>query len=100
MSTAKFEDFITEFLNRTFQMIDNLSTEMSDAVVVSSKINVEDHVTELALTSMMFGIVQQCSTKIFNVSPSNILISRKRQTLDLDGSRENRQFSSRFIFHA
>ncbi|CAF3512541.1 unnamed protein product, partial [Rotaria sordida] len=67
LSTAKFEDFITEFLNRTFQMIDTLSTEMSDAVVVSSKINVEDHVTELALTSMMFGIVQQCSSKIFQM---------------------------------
>ena len=67
LSTAKFEDFITEFLNRTFQMIDTLSTEMSDAVVVISKINVEDHVTELAFTSMMFGIVQQCSRKIFHV---------------------------------
>ncbi len=48
-------------------MIDTLSTEMSDAVVVISKINLEDHVTELALTSMMFGIVQQCSSKIFQV---------------------------------
>jgi hypothetical protein len=49
-------------------MIDTLSTEMSDAVIVISKINLEDHVTELALTSMMFGIVQQCSKKIFQVS--------------------------------
>ncbi|CAF3500880.1 unnamed protein product, partial [Rotaria sp. Silwood1] len=48
-------------------MIDTLSTEMSDAVIVSSKINLEDHVTELALTSMMFGIVQQCSNKIFQM---------------------------------
>ncbi len=48
-------------------MIDTLSTEMSDAVIVISKINLEDHVTELALTSMMFGIVQQCSNKIFQV---------------------------------
>ena len=68
LSTAKFEDFVSEFLNRTFQMIDTLSTEMSDAVVVSTKINMEDHVTELALTSMMFGIVQQCSSKIFHVN--------------------------------
>ncbi len=51
-------------------MIDTLSTEMSDAVVVISKINVEDHVTELAFTSMMFGIVQQCSNKIFQVIES------------------------------
>jgi hypothetical protein len=48
-------------------MIDTLSAEMSDAVVVISKINVEDHVTELAFTSMMFGIVQQCSSRIFQV---------------------------------
>ncbi len=51
-------------------MIDTLSTEMSDAVVVITKINLEDHVTELALTSMMFGIVQQCSSKIFQVYKS------------------------------
>ena len=48
-------------------MIDTLSTEMSDAVVVIAKVNVEDHVTELAFTSMMFAIVQQCSKKIFQV---------------------------------
>ncbi|CAF0736207.1 unnamed protein product [Didymodactylos carnosus] len=67
LSTAKFEDFIVEFLNRTFQMIDTLSTEMSEAVTVVMKVNMEDHITELALTSMMFGIVQQCSQKIFQL---------------------------------
>ncbi|CAF3366761.1 unnamed protein product [Rotaria socialis] len=73
LSTAKFEDFVTEFLNRTFQMIDTLSTEMSDAVVVITKVNLEDHVTELALTSMMFGIVQQCSKKIFQTVREKII---------------------------
>ncbi|CAF0870123.1 unnamed protein product, partial [Didymodactylos carnosus] len=73
LSTAKFEDFITEFLNRTFQIIDTLSTEMSDAVTVVIKSNMEDHITESALTSMMFGIVQQCSQKIFQFALHKVM---------------------------
>ena len=74
MSTAKFEDFITEFLNRTFQMIDNLSTEMSDAVILIEETNSEDQETSQELSSVIFGIVQQCSTKIFHVSFGKLFV--------------------------
>ncbi|CAF0754546.1 unnamed protein product [Rotaria sp. Silwood1] len=67
LSTAKFEDFITEFLNRTFQMIDTLSTEMSDAVILTNEANSEDQAASQELTSMISGIVQQCSNKIFQM---------------------------------
>ncbi|CAF4539945.1 unnamed protein product, partial [Rotaria sp. Silwood2] len=67
LSTAKFEDFITEFLNRTFQMIDTLSTEMSDAVILTNEANREDQEASQELTSMISGIVQQCSNKIFQM---------------------------------
>ncbi|CAF4504295.1 unnamed protein product, partial [Rotaria socialis] len=67
LSTAKFEDFVTEFLNRTFQMIDTLSTEMSDAVVLNHETNSEDQEASQELTSMISGIVQQCSKKIFQM---------------------------------
>ena len=67
LSTEKFEDFITEFLNRTFQMIETLSTEMSDAVILTNKANSEDEEASQELTNMISGIVQQCSNKIFQV---------------------------------
>jgi hypothetical protein len=48
-------------------MIDTLSTEMSDAVMLTSKANSEDEEASQELTSMISGIVQQCSNKIFHV---------------------------------
>ena len=68
LSTSKFEDFISELLNRTFQMIEQLTTEMSDALVVSIDTKAEDHQIGLELTSMISSIVEQCSEKIFHVT--------------------------------
>ncbi len=49
-------------------MIDTLSTEMSDAVIITSTVSkMEDHQIGLELTSMISCIVQQCSKKIFHV---------------------------------
>ncbi|UJR35822.1 hypothetical protein I4U23_028569 [Adineta vaga] len=67
LSTAKFEDFISEFLNRTFRMIETLSTEMSDAVMLTNESNLEDQEAGQELTNMIAGIVQQCSDKIFQM---------------------------------
>lgn len=67
LSTEKFEDFISEFLNRTFRMIETLATEMSDAVILTNEANSEDHETGLEMTSMLSAIVQQCSHPIFHV---------------------------------
>jgi hypothetical protein len=49
-------------------MIDTLSTEMSDAVMLTNAANSEDQVAEQELTSTRSGIVQQCSDKIFQVN--------------------------------
>ena len=48
-------------------MIDTLSTEMSDAVMLTHEANSEDQEAGQELTSMISGIVQQCSDKIFHV---------------------------------
>jgi hypothetical protein len=48
-------------------MIDTLSTEMSDAVVLTNKADSEDEETGVELVSLLSGIVQQCSSKIFQV---------------------------------
>ena len=40
---------------------------MSDAVVVTAEDNIEDSTIELKITSIMSSIVQQCSSKIFQV---------------------------------
>ncbi len=48
-------------------MIDTLSTEMSDAVILTHETNSEDQEASQELTSMISGIVQQCSKKIFHV---------------------------------
>lgn len=71
LSTTKFEDFISELLNRTFQMIEQLSTETSDALIVTHQSNADDHKMGLELTSMISSIVQQCSQNIFQVYRSN-----------------------------
>ncbi|CAF1622524.1 unnamed protein product, partial [Adineta ricciae] len=72
LSTAKFEDFISEFLNRTFQMIDTVATEMSDAVMLTNETNSEDQEATQELTNMISGITEQCSDKIFQMIKEKI----------------------------
>jgi len=48
-------------------MIDTLSTEMSDALIITIDSKMEDYQIGLELTSMISCIVQQCSKKIFHV---------------------------------
>lgn len=54
-------------MNRTFQVIDKLSTEISDAILVTNQENSEDQLFSQILASVTFGITQQCSNKIFQV---------------------------------
>jgi hypothetical protein len=56
-----------EFLNRIFQIIDVLSADMSDAVDMNVDANILDQSIRWKLTLIMFNIVQQCSSKIFQV---------------------------------
>ncbi|CAF4174719.1 unnamed protein product [Rotaria sp. Silwood2] len=88
LSTTQFEDFVTDFLNRIFQMISQRSTEISDATVTNNKINWEDEAIDIKLISIMSSIVQQCSSKIFQIIRDKItefltgsIFSRKIQKL-------------------
>ncbi|CAF4252294.1 unnamed protein product [Rotaria sp. Silwood2] len=66
LSTSNFDDFIVEFLKRIFQMIDVLSTDMSDAVTSNADVDIDDIMINWKLTTITFNIVQQCSSKIFH----------------------------------
>ncbi|CAM2708912.1 unnamed protein product [Rotaria socialis] len=63
LSTAKFEEFIEKFLDRIFQMINILSTDLSDTLM-----NNEDRADHgnlgLKLASIMTSIIRQCSYNI------------------------------------
>lgn len=67
LSTSKFEDFISELLNRIFQMIETLSTEMPDAFLTAVNSKVEDNPIGVELTSIIASIVQQSDRKIFQM---------------------------------
>ncbi|CAF1560656.1 unnamed protein product [Rotaria magnacalcarata] len=67
LSTTKFEDFISELLNRIFQMTDALTTEMSDAILITNESKTEDQQIGLELASTISSIVQQCSKPIFRM---------------------------------
>ncbi|CAF1453615.1 unnamed protein product, partial [Adineta ricciae] len=69
LSTSKFEDFLTEFLSRCFQIIDHLSTIESDADTVT---NFDENNIVSDLTSVINAIVQQCSDKLFEVLRNKI----------------------------
>ncbi|CAF3086144.1 unnamed protein product [Rotaria sp. Silwood2] len=71
LSTAQFEDFVTDFLNRMLHMISRRSIEISDAVVDNSEISQDDSFIQIKLTSIVSSIVQQCSSKIFQVSTNS-----------------------------
>ncbi|CAF1230849.1 unnamed protein product [Adineta steineri] len=65
LSTSKFEDFINEFLNRIFHIIEISSAEISDAVTADANDNKLDIDIQPKVTSILFNIVQQCSSPIF-----------------------------------
>ncbi|CAF4019942.1 unnamed protein product [Adineta steineri] len=65
LSTSKFEDFINEFLNRIFHIIEISSAEISDAVTADANDNKLDIDIQPKVTSIIFNIVQQCSSPIF-----------------------------------
>jgi hypothetical protein len=48
-------------------MIEALSTDISEAVATNPCSNMNDLIMVLRIQSIMFNIVQQCSTKIFQV---------------------------------
>lgn len=91
LSTGKFEDFISELLNRTFQMIEILANEMSESEMFSIENDTEQQEIGLELSSTFTAIVQQCSEPIFRVRKGRRCSSSLIGTSS-DHSRENYQF--------
>jgi hypothetical protein len=73
LSTIKFEDFIIQFLNRIFQMIEILSTDVSNDIPATSEVNLEENTIESKFISILSSIVQQCSDKIFQAIREKIV---------------------------
>ncbi|CAF4100985.1 unnamed protein product [Rotaria sp. Silwood2] len=71
LSTAKFEDFIAKLLDRIFQMINILSTDISD-VVINNGDQKDYDMLQVKLTSIMTNILQQCSNNIFQMVTKEI----------------------------
>ncbi|CAF0928089.1 unnamed protein product [Adineta steineri] len=73
LSTSKFEDFINEFLNRIFHIIEISSAEISNAVTTDASDNKLDIDIQPKVTSILFNIVQQCSNPIFQKTREKIM---------------------------
>ncbi len=56
-------------------MIDILSADMSDAVEMNVDADILDANIQMKLTSIVFNIVQQCSSKIFQVHIYDLLLN-------------------------
>ncbi|UJR08489.1 hypothetical protein I4U23_012756 [Adineta vaga] len=67
LSTKQFEDFIVKFLQRIFQIIEILSTDVSEGNETVDEGDTENNTIEIKLISIMSNIVQQCSHKIFQI---------------------------------
>lgn len=67
LSTAKFEDFIIDFLNRIFQIISLQSAEALDSTVTQEAYDQDNDIIKRKISSIIFSIVQNCSNKIFQV---------------------------------
>ncbi|CAF4369000.1 unnamed protein product [Rotaria sp. Silwood2] len=69
LSTSNFDDFIVEFLKRIFQMIDVLSTDMSDAV---TKLVHAPGDALMIYKSMIMSVFRQCIHFIYKNSYETI----------------------------
>ncbi|CAF1141433.1 unnamed protein product [Adineta ricciae] len=72
LSTAMFEEFITRFLNETFEVIDSLSTDYTDASIINEH-STEYDTFQRKLISIVTSIAQQCSTSIFQIVRQKII---------------------------
>ncbi|CAF4744266.1 unnamed protein product, partial [Rotaria socialis] len=71
LSTKLFENFISTFLDRVFQMIEHLSSDMFDATMITDEVNIDYRDIELLLESILRNITGQCSSTIYRVCICN-----------------------------
>ncbi|XP_060063003.1 proteasome activator complex subunit 4-like [Ylistrum balloti] len=62
-ATAQFEDFVLQFFDRVFTLIENSAQEHVHSDV--TRLNLEQSMLEVGLASTAVSVLQQCSTPIF-----------------------------------
>lgn len=70
-STVQFEDFVLQFMDRVFMLIENSVQEhgRTDAALGNDdKMSADETIIEMGLASTFIVIVQQCSLPIYKVS--------------------------------
>ncbi|KAL5009261.1 hypothetical protein ScPMuIL_014842 [Solemya velum] len=65
-ATVQFEDFVLQFIDRIFALIENSSMEHEH--VGNIKLNPEQSMLEVGMASTFTSVLQQCSTPIYQAS--------------------------------
>ncbi|XP_035386226.1 proteasome activator complex subunit 4A isoform X4 [Electrophorus electricus] len=72
-ASAEFEDFVLQFMDRCFALIENSTLEQTREEMETEKTHVES-LMELGLSSTFSTILTQCSMKIFLVALQKVFI--------------------------
>ncbi|XP_076868497.1 proteasome activator complex subunit 4A isoform X2 [Brachyhypopomus gauderio] len=72
-ASAEFEDFVLQFMDRCFALIENSTLEQTRAEMETEKTHVESLV-ELGLSSTFSTILTQCSMEIFLVALQKVFV--------------------------
>ncbi|XP_063047941.1 proteasome activator complex subunit 4A [Engraulis encrasicolus] len=67
-ASAEFEDFVLQFMDRCFALIDSSSAEVTREEVETEKMTHLESLVELGLSSTFSTILTQCSMDIFQVA--------------------------------
>ena len=75
LATAQFEDFVLQFMDRCFVLIENSSLEQTNRLdQENERMNTEEGIIEVGLSSTFGTILLQCSPQILEVNIHNIYI--------------------------
>ena len=68
--TAQFEDFLVEFLNRCFSIVENSEVQQirSETSTDDASISREDTMKDVGMASTFSAILMQCSEKLYDVA--------------------------------
>ena len=68
--TAQFEDFLVEFLNRCFSIVENSEVQQirSETSMDDTNISREDTMKDVGMASTFSAILMQCSEKLYDVA--------------------------------
>lgn len=69
LQTASFEDFVLQFMDRCFALIENSTLEqITQQDRETEKMNREENMLEMGLSSTFSAIITQAHPKIYDVS--------------------------------